>query len=165
MFRRMPGGKRPKVAIASTQRALRVPRKRIAELIAFIARAEAAAIAEVDLAVVTAGEMTALNRRYLRRSGCTDVLSFDLTGPGNAGLSAQIIVCGDVAVAEAARRGLRPQHELMLYVIHGLLHLLGHDDGRTPDAAHMQSRQEELLAEFLRRPRRSRRAAKPKGRA
>ena len=54
------GGKRPTVAIASSQGALRVPRKKMAELIAYVAAAEHARIADVDVAVVGAEEMAAL---------------------------------------------------------------------------------------------------------
>ena len=151
----MSGGKyKPAVVISSSQRSLRVPRKRIAELIAFVARAERQAVAEVDVAVVTAPEMAALNRRYLRHTGPTDVLSFDLEGPSSAGLVGQIIVCADVALAEAAARGLRPQHQLLLYVAHGLLHLMGHDDKQPAAASRMHAREQELLTEFLARPRR-----------
>ena len=147
--------KRPTVTICSTQHALRVPRRLIDELVAFVARAESARIAEVDVAVVDARQMAAMNRRYLRHAGATDVLSFDLSEAGVAALSVQLIVCGDVAVAAAAERHLRPQHELLLYVIHGLLHLLGYDDGAGPAARRMHAREQALLAEFLRLRRRA----------
>ncbi|HUS90688.1 MAG TPA: rRNA maturation RNase YbeY [Phycisphaerae bacterium] len=146
----------PVVSVSSSQRAVRVPRKRIAELVAFVARAERAPAAQVDVAVVGAEEIASLNRRYLRHAGPTDVLSFDLSAPGDEELTAQVVVCGPVAVAEAAARHLRPQHELMLYVVHGLLHLLGHDDGTACDAERMHAREEELLGEFLAHCRRRR---------
>ncbi len=148
---------KPKVLISSTQRAVRLPRGKIAELIDFVARREGVRVAEVDLAVVAGGEMAGLNRRYLQRGGTTDVLSFDLSEAGRGGLSAQLVVCGDVAAAQAAARGLPPQRELMLYVVHGLLHLMGYEDESVRGAAKMHARQEELLADFLQslhRPRR-----------
>lgn len=137
------------MAIASSQRAVRVPRKRIGELVGFVARAEGARIAAVDVAVVTAAEIAALNRRYLRHAGPTDVLSFDLSDADRAGLSAQIVVCGELAAAEARTRGIGPQRELLLYVVHGLLHLIGYEDDSVLGAARMRARQEELLDEFL----------------
>lgn len=151
MARRMT---RPTVTISSSQGALRVPRRKIDELIAYVAAAERARIAEVDVAVVSAGEIAVLNRRFLHRRGATDVLSFDMSGPA-AALSAQIVVCGDVAVAEAAARHRPPQHELLLYVVHGLLHLLGYDDGDRRRATEMHARQGQLLAGFLAARRRS----------
>jgi probable rRNA maturation factor len=136
------------VTIASSSHAMRLPRKALADLIAFVARRERARVAEVDLAIVTRRQMAAFNRRWLTRPGPTDVLSFDLAAPGEP-VSAQIIVCDDLAVAEAAARDIPPRRELMLYVLHGLLHLLGHDDTTPRQAARMHARQEELLALFL----------------
>jgi probable rRNA maturation factor len=166
MFRHMAGdAKRPRVAVSSAQRAVRVPREGIRELVAFAARAESARVGDVDVAVVGAEEMAALSGRYLGRRGATDVLSFDLSDRAAGAVSGQIVVCGEVAAAEAAARALRPQHELMRYVLHGLLHLLGYDDRHARDAARMHARQEELLWQFLQRPQRSRRAPRAGGRA
>jgi len=145
----------PKVAISSTQKAIRVPRKRIAELVAFVAEIEGCRIGEVDIAVVDSAKMAELNRRYLRHAGTTDVLSFDLSESPKAGLSIQLIVCGDVARTEAAARGLKPARELMLYIVHGLLHMLGYEDQSVRGSVRMQARQEEILDQFLARGARS----------
>ena len=116
---------------------------------AFVARAEEAWIAELDLAVVSGPQMASLNRRWLGRGGATDVISFDLSDDPAAGPGGQIIVCADVAVREARRRGVGPQRELMLYVVHGLLHLIGYDDASPRAAARMHAREEEILETFL----------------
>jgi probable rRNA maturation factor len=89
------------------------------------------------------------NRKYFKRGGTTDVISFDLSDDEEGALSAQVIVCGQVAARESANRGLSQQREVMLYVVHGLLHLLGYDDAEAADAAEMYLRQEDLLDEFL----------------
>jgi len=132
---------------------MRVPRKRLSELIRFVAAREKPAIREVDLAVVDSRQMASLNRRYLHRRGPTDVLSFDLTGPADEGISAQLIVCGDLAVKEGLARGHGRQRELMLYVVHGLLHLMGYDDRTAVAARQMRDRQENILSAFLHRRR------------
>ena len=133
---------------------MRVPRKKIAALVRFVVRQQGASIAEVDVAVVSRGEMVRLNRRWLRGSGATDVISFDLSAPGPRGDVVQVVVCGDVAASQARRRGIGVQRELMLYVVHGLLHLTGYDDHSAHDAARMRARQEELLESFGRKYRR-----------
>ncbi len=150
----------PTVAIASSQSALRVPRKALAELVAFVARAEGVRLGHVDLAVVANDEMARLNRRHIGHIGPTDVLSFDLSDDGDEAVTAQVIVCGEVAVKAGPAHGNRPQHELMLYVIHGLLHLSGYDDKAARARATMYVRQEELLGGFLAGRRRRRRAAR-----
>lgn len=130
---------------------MRVPRKKLRELVAFVGEAEAVALEEVDIAVVDAEEITCLNRRWLNHRRATDVISFDLSDPQSDALTAQIIVCGDVAVEQARRRGIGVQRELMLYVVHGLLHLMGYDDTDAASAEVMHARQEELLERFHRR--------------
>lgn len=142
---------KPVVIISSTQNALRVPRKKLAELVQFLSRAEGVRVAAVDIAVVNSAEMTGVNRRFLDHRGDTDVISFDLTDQGGQGLSIQLVICGDVAVRQAPHHGLKPQHELMLYVIHGLLHMMGYEDTTIRGGARMHAREEELLKQFLRR--------------
>jgi probable rRNA maturation factor len=141
----------PRVLITSSQSAMRVPRRRIARLVRYVARAEGKGIEEVDLAVVSASQMAALNRRWLDQAGATDVLSFDLTSPTSGGLCCQIVVCAEVAVREARRRTLGLQRELLLYVVHGLLHAMGYDDTTPVAAETMRTRQEQLLDDFRRR--------------
>jgi len=127
---------------------MRVPRKKLHELIRFVARAEGTRLGQIDLAVVDRRRIGELNRKYLRRRGATDVLAFDLSDDLTNGLCGQIVVCADVAVAEARRRSHGPQRELMLYVVHGLLHLMGYDDTSPRAAARMHARQEQLLNMF-----------------
>ena len=134
---------------------------RLRELIEFVTRAEGRRVAAVDLAVVGAAEMADLNRRYRRRAGPTDVLSFDLSEADSPGLVAQIVVCGDLAASQGPAHGHRPPRELMLYVVHALLHLTGHDDATASAAARMRARQDELIEAFLHARKRRRRPQGP----
>jgi len=147
------------VLISSGQSAIRVPRMQIDRLVAFVAKAEGVRFAQVDIALVDNKEMAAHNRRFLNHSGSTDVISFDLTDEEDAGgaptktrrrgLSAQLIVCGDVATEQAPHHGLSATAELLLYIIHGLLHVIGYDDVDIRAGAKMHAREEELLRNFL----------------
>ena len=119
------------------------------ELVHFVAARQRVKIADVDIAVLSRKEMAACNRTFLRHAGPTDVISFDLTDPGAKGLSAEILLCGDIARAEAKKRSHGEQRELLLYLIHGLLHLMGYDDKTAAKAKKMHARQEALLAEFM----------------
>jgi probable rRNA maturation factor len=138
-----------KVIISSAQSAIRVPRKRLAELVEFVAHSEGVRVGQVDLAIVASPEITGVNRRFLGHAGATDVISFDLSDKDIPGLCAQLVVCGDVAVQQAKDRGLKARDELMLYVIHGLLHLMGYEDTSIRGGARMHAREEELLRAFL----------------
>lgn len=144
----------PEIYIASQTKHLRVPRKRIGELLAFIEQAEGVEFRDVDITVVDSAEMARLNRKFLAHAGTTDVISFDLTDPRQElipGLSVQLIVNAQLAVQEASCRRHGPQRELLLYVTHGLLHAMDYDDQTPDDAGRMHARQEELLNAFLAR--------------
>ncbi len=134
------------VTIQSLQRNLRVPRKRVEALVAFVSKAEKIQFDAVDILVVDDRAMARYNREFLDHTGTTDVITFELSDAG--GLGAQIIVCAQVASRQAGPHGHSPQRELLLYVLHGLLHAAGYDDMEAGDREVMHARQEELLARF-----------------
>jgi probable rRNA maturation factor len=103
--------------------------------------------AEISIAIVSDEQMHALNRQYLQHDYPTDVLSFVLEHDEAAGsLEGEIIVSAHYAAREAARYGWTAADELLLYAIHGALHLTGHDD-TTPDAQQaMRAAETEHLA-------------------
>jgi probable rRNA maturation factor len=92
---------------------------------------------EISLAVVSDERMHALNRQYLNHDYPTDVLSFVLEEDSGY-LDGEVIVSADYAAREAARLGWSTNDELTLYVVHGMLHLVGYDD--TTDDAKQQMR-------------------------
>jgi probable rRNA maturation factor len=103
--------------------------------------------AGVGIGIVDDAEMSTLNKRFLSHDGTTDCLSFDLsegTGPDEPRVF-DLIVNGELAMHEAARRGHDPQAELALYVTHGLLHNLGFDDATARQAREMHRREDEIL--------------------
>jgi probable rRNA maturation factor len=65
------------------------------------------------------------------------------------GLYGQLIVCSDAAARQAGPHGLTPRNELLLYIVHGLLHLMGYDDLAVRAMAKMHARQDEILRAFL----------------
>ena len=98
----------------------------------------------MSLAVVDDATMRTVNRDFHATDAPTDVLAFPLTAPGPRGaFDAEVVVSLTTAVREAGRRGVEPAAELMLYVVHGTLHLMGHDDHDPRKAARMH---EETLA-------------------
>lgn len=109
---------------------------------------------EVSLAMVTDPAMRELNRQYLGHDYETDVLSFLLDSDPDAGsIEAQLIVSVDTAVREATRLATPWEEELMLYVAHGTLHLVGLDDGTPEGRADMRAAEREVLGRFGIEPR------------
>jgi len=100
--------------------------------------------AELSIALVEDAEMALLNRRFLGREGPTDVLAFPYESDGTK-VSGELVVNAQAAVREAAGRSHGAEAELMLYLVHGLLHLLGYDDAAPEQAEKMHRRERELL--------------------
>ena len=111
--------------------------------------AEAAGVerAHLSIAVVNDVRMMQLHHHYSGELGTTDVLTFDLHDqPGDAReLEGEIIVCLDEALRQAQAHGHRPEDEALLYVVHGMLHLLGYDDHSPAEAQRMHAREDEVL--------------------
>jgi probable rRNA maturation factor len=105
--------------------------------------------AEISIALVSDERMQELNRRYLQHDYPTDVLSFVLDHDAAArSLDGEIIASSDYAAREAARYGWTTDDELLLYVIHGCLHLVGYDDTTPEDKETMRQAEAKYLAQF-----------------
>jgi probable rRNA maturation factor len=105
--------------------------------------------AEISIAVVDDARMHALNRQYLQHDYPTDVLSFVLEhNPQQHSLDGEIVVSADYAAREALRYGWNFADELLLYVLHGCLHLVGHDDATPVGQQAMRQAEAHHLAEF-----------------
>lgn len=113
---------------------------------------EGVAAAEISLAVVDDPTIHELNRRYLNHDYATDVLSFVLDEQEGR-LSGEVIVSADTAAASAERYGWRLDDELLLYVVHGALHLAGYDDLEPAAQAEMRRREQHYLARYGLAPR------------
>jgi probable rRNA maturation factor len=103
---------------------------------------EAMADAELSISLVTEDEIAGLHERYLHEAGPTDVLSFPLDDEAGEDGLRQL---GDVVIAPAVAARNNPDDpaaELRLLLVHGILHLLGHDHMDDRERAEMWARQE-----------------------
>lgn len=110
---------------------------------------------EVRVRIVNDAQMTADHREFLDIDQTTDVLTFDCSiradattaglAPGTLILDVDINVCLDEAERRATEHGWNRERELLLYVVHGLLHCTGFDDLDEESAARMHAREDELL--------------------
>ncbi|MFW6038881.1 MAG: rRNA maturation RNase YbeY [bacterium] len=99
----------------------------------------------VTLVVVDDPHMAALHERYFGDPTTTDVISFDLRDAGDAPLEGDLVLCLDEAQRQAQTRRHDVRMELLLYAVHGLLHLLGYDDHDPAEAERMHRLEDELL--------------------
>lgn len=101
---------------------------------------------EVRVRIVGDAAMAAAHERYKGVGGTTDVLTFDLSEPGAGVLDVDILVCADEGARRGAEFGHPVERELLLYIVHGVLHCLGHDDCEEEAAARMHRAEDEVLS-------------------
>jgi probable rRNA maturation factor len=96
--------------------------------------------------------MRRLNREWRRKDRPTDVLSFPLmegarfpSAPGEPRRLGDLVVCPAVARRQARERGVPAAAEIELLLVHGVLHLLGHDHDRASRAQRMFRLQASIL--------------------
>jgi probable rRNA maturation factor len=125
----------------------------------------------LEINLVAAGEMAQLNEKFLQHAGSTDVITFNYAD--SAGqvsrlshskrkefgdrqdacptVHGEIFICVDEAVSQARQFRTSWQSEIARYLVHGVLHLLGHDDSRPVDRRKMKQAENRRLRELSRR--------------
>jgi probable rRNA maturation factor len=139
-----------RIEIANQIKHLKLDRRLIRRVIQWIMRQTNIKTGEVSVAIVDDPTMAALHGRYLNDPAPTDVLSFVLeTGPEH--LEGEVVVSYDTAVAKAKELRVSVASELLLYIVHGTLHLVGYDD-ITPALRRKMRAAEKHVFEALRIP-------------
>ena len=114
-------------------------------------RTEGITSGELDLSFIGADAMTELNETHMGKVGPTDVLAFPIDGEddpeadGLPVLLGDVVICPQVAHANATDDGKPTDDEIALLVVHGVLHVLGHDHQADDERAVMQARERALL--------------------
>lgn len=133
-----------RVAVAVPQELVPIDRGLMRQVARTVLEGEGEDKAEVSLAFVDNPTIHRLNKQFLDHDEPTDVLSFPL-GEGKGRLAGELVIGAEVALAQAEERGHDVQAELALYVIHGLLHLCGHDDKTPAGTTAMRQRERHYL--------------------
>ncbi len=166
---RVGGDGVPEVFCADEQADLRVDLARWQQLAFEVLIAEGVrGLAELAVLFVSEREMAELNDSYMGKPGATDVLAFPIDaaeaeivqhgqppsrGPDRAPpdpadmplLLGDVVICPAVAARQAPDHAGTVDDELALLVVHGVLHVLGHDHAEAPERLAMQARERQLL--------------------
>lgn len=101
---------------------------------------------ELSLALVDDRRMGELHQRFMNIPGPTDVLTFPIdVAPDGRILSGEVVICVPEARRQAKARGIELKHELLLYALHGMLHLCGFDDRTERGFRRMHAKEDEIL--------------------
>jgi probable rRNA maturation factor len=142
------------IDVASEAGRLPVSRAALTSAARSVLRSEGVTAALVSIAFVSNRRIASLNREHLDREGPTDVIAF-----GFRRMTAKDPVVGDiyiapqVARANALRNGAGIREELVRLVVHGVLHVLGHEHAEDESRldSDMWQRQERLVRQITRK--------------
>ena len=131
------------VEIANLQKHYRIKSSNIKRAVKEVLRKEGRD-ARLSIVLVDNSRIKELNKQYFNSDEVTDVISFPLSNNKNS-LSGEVIVSVETAVDTAAKRNISVEGEIVLYILHGILHLLGYDDGNEGDARVMHEEESKIL--------------------
>jgi probable rRNA maturation factor len=101
---------------------------------------------EITVSFVTDRKIRELNSRYLKHDMPTDVLAFDIAGPEAKEFCADIVVSTETAMRNSYAFKTTPEYELLLYAVHGALHLCGYNDNTEGKRKIMQVKAVRILS-------------------
>jgi len=134
-----------RIEISNNQALWPVDESRMCEAIRQIVDGEGVTSGSISFAIVDDATIHRLNRQYLNHDYATDVLSFVLEEDGKGHLEGEVIVSAEMAASQAKKYGWSPAEELLLYGVHGTLHLVGYDDTTEETRPQMREREHHYL--------------------
>ncbi len=156
------------IVIANRQRTKKINTRLLKQIVSSLFLELKITEAELGINLVGSREMSLINEAFLQHQGSTDVITFDHSDfeggderslknkksePPHVGaykniIHGELFVCVDVAIAQAREFRTSWQAEVVRYNVHGVLHLLGHDD-LTPALRRKMKRVENRLVRRL----------------
>lgn len=134
------------IAVANAQRTKKIDTRLFRKLVAWTLAELDVKEAELGFRIVAAAEMARVHETFMNIPGSTDVITFDHGSEPPQRLHGDIYVCVDDAVAQAREFKTTWQNELARYAIHGILHLMGHDDLHVAARRVMKREEDRLVA-------------------
>lgn len=142
-------GREPEIYVNRVQSAGPISEEDVVRAVRAVSQAEGITSGEISITFVDALAIAALNETHLERSGSTDVIAFNLAEPSQP--LGDVYICPEVAAQSAQEWGVELREELLRLVIHGVLHVAGHDhpEGEERLESEMFRRQEAILAAVI----------------
>jgi len=145
------------IRIQNSQSHLSIDEVQLQESACFLLHSENVARADISLAIIDNATIRELNRQYLEHDYNTDVLSFlldcqldsekrvsELRGAGKT-IDGEVLVSAEMAINMSENYDWSAKNELLLYVVHGLLHLCGYDDLTKDELKLMRSKEQQFF--------------------
>ncbi|MBL7140079.1 MAG: rRNA maturation RNase YbeY [Planctomycetes bacterium] len=147
-----------KIEITDLQDHIQLDKKLLLQVVRHVMKEEGRCAKSLSVVLTDNRHIRDLSNDYLGRDTITDVISFPLEDPewpealnhnnNNGSINGEIIASAERAYHQAQAIHGNPEAELLLYIVHGLLHLIGYDDRTPQDAQRMHAREDALLQQL-----------------
>ncbi len=127
------------IAVSNLNKKHRINERFVRDIAKRILKALKKDDAKLEIVFLSDAAIKRVNEKYKHSDKATDVLSFEL---GSCG---QVLISSDMAISNSRVWSTTPEKELILYVIHGMLHLFGYDDKKIRDRSRMSRKQDSIL--------------------
>ena len=145
-----------RIEISNRQSLLEIDSSLISAAVTTVLNGESIDAAEIGIAIVGNAQIHETNRRFLNHDYATDVITFVMTdetdgfgfpdeSSGNV-LHGDIMVSAEYAIESAENYDWSPEDELLLYIVHGALHLSGYDDSTENERQEMREKESHYLS-------------------
>lgn len=135
------------VLISDRQGIIHVPDSLVRSAVLHALRSSSVNSGEVSVAILDDAQIREVHREFLGHDCATDTISFRLDRQeASASFAGEVLVSAETAARAATTADWPAAHELLLYVVHATLHLVGFDDQEPKARAAMRQREREVLA-------------------
>lgn len=137
------------INISDTQKdlPLKHEKKKIKQIIETVVALENSSFDEVSVSFISDAKMKKMHDDFFQDPSSTDCISFPMDSKDDVGykILGEIYVCPMTAIDYAKQHGLDPYRETTLYIVHGILHLLGYDDIHSADRKIMRKKEKTAM--------------------
>ncbi|MBS0654637.1 MAG: rRNA maturation RNase YbeY [Verrucomicrobia bacterium] len=135
------------VSIRQSALSLKSQKKKIAQIATCVVESEKRRCDELAIFFVSEKQICEMHGRYFNDPSPTDCISFPMCDEEEPGYSylGDVFVCPETAMNYAEKHGIDPYRETTLYIVHGLLHLLGYDDMDPVSKRQMRRKEKKYL--------------------
>lgn len=129
------------IYIFNGQKGLSIPKPKVKKIVKAVVSYEAKNYDEVAIHFISTEEICKLHEQFFQDPSPTDCISFpmDLDDQDGYRVLGEVFICPQTAIDYATKHRTNPHAETTLYIVHGLLHLMGYDDIDKKDRTKMRS--------------------------
>jgi len=129
------------IHVANRQKAIKISKTNVKKIVKEVIAYENQKCDEVAIHFISIKEICMLHETFFNDPSQTDCISLPLDDPSETHyrMLGEVFVCPETAIQYATAHQIEPYQEITLYIVHGLLHLMGYDDIDKKDRALMRS--------------------------